>query len=432
MAGSVDESLSFNSKPLSLSRSLYSVIVSMLVELQQELDQIDAQRRGRAFIPIVRGEGQLVNYRGRSLVDFANWDVFGLRWRVNCQRAVHQSVVNGGLVAGSSRFSSGTTFSHLVAEEQLAKFLSQESALLFSSKNQIILSLVTALFREGDVIFITDAARNPLVDAAALCNVDVLQFSIRDLSSLKVALERHRLAGRRGIFVESVSGTTGAIAPLQEIAHLATIHGGSVFVDESLALGLIGGRGAGCLEALDVRESVLSVYGSFGFAVGGFGGFCAGSSTLCRYLQNRSRTFSNEPSLPPAWCDFLVASIHAVEEQLLVRSKLQGWARDLIISLGSFGMESPSLASTIPPFVALRFARARDAREVHVQLVERGFLVDLDDHISEPLGGGVIRIIFHERHTEGNRTALERAVLETLDKKRALDGALLFSDRCQS
>ena len=92
----------------------------------------------------------------------------------------------------------------------------------------------------------------------------------------------------------------GDIAPLSEIASAAAEFGAMVMVDEAHATGVFGPHGSGLIRENGLEDKINVSMGTFSKALGGYGGFVAGSSALRELLVNRARAFIFTTGLPPA------------------------------------------------------------------------------------------------------------------------------------
>src|SRR3546814_2394005 len=84
----------------------------------------------------------------------------------------------------------------------------------------------------------------------------------------------------------------GDCASLAELAPRAMQQGAALMVDDAHGFGVLGARGRGTLEMLDVRADIQ--IGTFGKAAGAAGAFVAGDDDLIDYLFQHARSRSDE------------------------------------------------------------------------------------------------------------------------------------------
>ncbi len=382
----------------------------MLDELKHELEKLTATGRWREFCARQGRVGGRIQIRGSSVVDFTNWDFFDLNSDSRVKRALQVEVEQNGISAGSARLSSGTLPAHLTCEARLAKFLGTESAVLFSSRNQAVLSLIAGLVREGDCVLVDEALQSPVLDASYLVNADVLHFKSHDPDSLERVLENTKHYKKKFLVLESLSPLTGDVTSLTRFSDLAVKWQLNMLVDESYALGILGARGAGGVEAANLLALTMCQYGSMSLALGGYGAFVAGPRILIDFLINRSRTFRGEVVLPACLAAAAETAINVVELETGKRERLKLLALKLRHGLKSMGVPVPALSDV--PVVGVYFAKLRIAEELSRTLFQKGFLCDVVAS-GVPLDeGAYVRFLLNSHHTEKTVDELLQAVTE--------------------
>ncbi len=102
------------------------------------------------------------------------------------------------------------------------------------------------------------------------------------------------------VVTESVFSMDGDLAPLNEISALCEKYNAALIVDEAHATGIIGLKGEGLVQQLDLQDKCFARIHTFGKACGVHGAIILGSEKLKKYLINFSRQFIYSTSLPPA------------------------------------------------------------------------------------------------------------------------------------
>src|SRR3546814_19411636 len=90
----------------------------------------------------------------------------------------------------------------------------------------------------------------------------------------------------------------GDCAPLAELAPRAMQQGAALMVDDAHGFGVLGARGRGTLEMLDVRADIQ--IGTFGKAAGAAGAVVDGDDDLVGYLIQQARRWGFYTAAPPA------------------------------------------------------------------------------------------------------------------------------------
>lgn len=342
-------------------------------ELRKEIEQFNLSTAAKEFAPAVSRKAGIIELRGKRLVDFTSWDCFRLNESPALKRAAQHAIEQSGFGASASRALSGTRQSHLSCEARIAAFLGTESALLFSSRNQVILSLITALTSERDTVLSDELSQSPVADACYLSGAQTLFFDSTDPASLEAELKKLH-DGRKFVFIESTQGVTGKVCPIDELAPVCAASSAALCVDESFSLGLVGNRGAGMADLWPLSVRPLVQYCDASLCLCGNGAFLAGPAYLTNYIASRSRTFSSECAPCPASAAWLELAIEIIEVKLLDRQKLYQFADKLRRGFEMAGL-TPFPKSN-GPIVCLAFDTLAIARKFESALVSRGFLAE--------------------------------------------------------
>ena len=102
------------------------------------------------------------------------------------------------------------------------------------------------------------------------------------------------------VVVDGVFSMEGDLAPLPDIVALCREHGARLMVDEAHGVGVLGARGAGACELLDVEGEVDLRMGTFSKSLASCGGFIAGPADVIDFLRVQSRSFMFTAAAVPA------------------------------------------------------------------------------------------------------------------------------------
>lgn len=351
-------------------------------------------------------------YRSRVTTSFASWNILELHEHRDVKIVAVRAVEEHGSGAGSGRFVGGITPAHTACEIRAARFFAGESALLFSSRNQAILTTITALCAEGTVVIGPALSALPLADACALVGADFVEFD--DEEELRVLLERHRLAKRVLVVAEALSSVTGRRLNCAKFFPMLEQAGAWGIVDETAALGHSGLRGSGSAEEAPNSPALLARLVGCNVVAAGELAALVGPIELRELLVYRSRYVRLETTPPTVSAAAVHRALDLVEvaiahrERLLLRSKMvsaalkaQGWS---VVSDDS------------SPLVAIWSETHTQAREVQEALLQRGIVVDALPARSLRKMGAVVRVILSTGHTDQEVARLMDGLLEI--KKR--------------
>jgi 8-amino-7-oxononanoate synthase len=301
---------------------------------------------------------------------------------------------------------SGDLPEHRELEAALSAFLDVEAVLLFPSGYQTNLGVLAALAGPGDLVLCDHANHASIIDACRLSRARPSFYRHLDLSSAeKRLLELAPTARRKILVTESLFGMDGDIAPLADLAALATKHGAALVVDEAHALGALGPSGRGLCRKAGVTPDVL--IGTLGKSFGASGGFAAGSATLRKYLVNHSRTFIFTTAPPPPVAAAALAALDIIRGD-------EGDARrealaDRILQLQSrLHPKGPGLPRS--PIFPIILGSDRAALDASLALRARGFFVQPIRPPTVPDGTARLRITLSASHHAKDVDSLAQAL----------------------
>lgn len=381
-------------------------MVDLKTDLLRRMLELDEPAKEREPT-YARRAGAKIHFKGKDLVDFTSWDILSLGHNPELRRVFQHEIETHGVGMASARLHTGGTFEHFVAEECLARFLCQESSLIFSTRNQALLSLVTSVFGEGDTILIEEGLLNAAVDAAYLVDAQVRTFSRDKLDQIPQLLSDCPPSARRGLLVESISPDHGELLDLAYLTEICEAANIDLFVDETFALGGVGPRGAGGTEKFSISHKVTGIIGSLAHSLAGYGGFVAGPALLIKYLFTRSRSLRSEVSLPVAFVRWTEQALAKVEVLAVERTRVARLAHSIREVGRSLHLDVKGDSSS--PLVVFHFRFLPQAREFYRGLFERGFLC------CEPVISGVdnsvtLPLVVRSAHSEQNIKELSQAL----------------------
>ncbi len=183
----------------------------------------------------------------RRVLNLCANNYLGLSGRPELAAAAQEALPRWGFGLSSVRFICGTQDVHAELEARLARFLGFEDAILFSSCFDANGGVFEALLGEEDAV-VSDALNHAsIIDGIRLCKARRYRYANGDMADLASQLDQARADGARFTLVvtDGVFSMDGYLAKLPAICDLAERHGALVMVDDSHAVGFVGGRAAG-------------------------------------------------------------------------------------------------------------------------------------------------------------------------------------------
>ncbi|GGO82186.1 2-amino-3-ketobutyrate coenzyme A ligase [Marinobacterium nitratireducens] len=376
---------------------------AFLHDLQTQLDQIRAD--GFYKDERVLDSPQAAQIRlsdGREVLNFCANNYLGLADDPRLIEAATRGLQQFGFGMASVRFICGTQSPHKTLEGALSGLLGTEDTILYSSCFDANGGLFETLLGERDAV-ISDALNHAsIIDGVRLCKARRYRYRNNDMDDLEAQLRqavadgtRYRLIATDGVF-----SMDGVIADLGSICELADRYGALVMVDDSHAVGFVGGRGAGTPEYCGVQDRVDIVTGTLGKALGGAsGGFTSGRREIVELLRQRSRPYLFSNSLAPA---IVVASIEVLrlldsDEGRALRERLRRNSERFRTGMAAAGFE---LAGAGHPIVPVMLGDAALAGRMAGALLAEGIYVIGFSYPVVPKGQARIRTQMSAAHSD--------------------------------
>lgn len=329
--------------------------------------------------------------------DFASNDYLGLRNDPRLHQAGHKAASKHGVGGGSSPAVSGWTDQHSELCELIAKWKGTEASLVFSSGYIANFSTVVAMVQSGDVVYVDRLAHACLIDGARISGAKLRVFPHNDVPKLAEIMRRDSgLFRRRLIITESLFSMDGDQAPLVALSELASQNQAMLLIDEAHASGLYGPQGQGLIAAFGLSQHPnLIRLGTLSKAVGGQGGFVAGSQKLIDWLVQSARGWIYSTSLSPYLAGAAAESIRNIEKEPWRREKVLASAQEMRLLLRSSGWD---VHDGDGPIVPVLIGDPAKTLNISHELEKSGFLVGAIRPPTVPVGTARLRISMTSHH----------------------------------
>jgi glycine C-acetyltransferase/8-amino-7-oxononanoate synthase len=328
-----------------------------MTEIQDRLEELRDIGLYRRMRMVSGPQGPRVLLDGKRVLLLCSNNYLGLADHPQVREAAAAAAMRYGVGTGASRLVSGNMTLHRRLEERLADFKRSERCVLFGSGYLANIGVITALAREGEVVFSDALNHASIIDGCRLAGAQTFVYDHLDTDHLEWGL---REAGGQGglIVTDGVFSMDGDVAPLERIVELARRYDARVLVDEAHATGVIGPGGRGAVADAGLEGEIDVVVGTLGKALGSYGAYACCDSEMARYLVNSARTliFSTGPA-PPVVAAALTA-LDLVRENPRRIERVRRNAQTLREALGRHGLSIPPGESAIVPLIVGDAARA--------------------------------------------------------------------------
>jgi len=353
--------------------------------------------------------------RESGRVDIASNDYLGLARDHDVIEAGVTALRRWGAGATGSRLVSGHTALHAELESALSNLVDAERTLVFSSGYLANLAAITAL-TDADTLLLSDAYNHAsIVDACRLSRAAVTVYPNRDVAAVREALA-HSSQPRKVIVTDAVFSVDGDLAPLAELADLATQFGALLVVDEAHSIGVLGHAGAGACSAAGVLAGDVVRTFTLSKSLGSQGGAIAATGPVVEHLINTARSFIFDTGLAPAAVGSALAATSKVLSHPELPEQARAATRTLAARAASAGWtvhDHDAAVASIP------VGRSEDALLAQRVCADAGVDVGCFRPPSVPDGIARLRMTGHADLSPSDFDAVEKALRMARDEVAA-------------
>jgi 8-amino-7-oxononanoate synthase len=358
----------------------------------------------------------VVEMEGRSRIMLGSNNYLGLTGDERVKQGALDALHRYGTGITGSRFLNGTLDLHLELEQELADWMGTDAALVFTTGQQANVGALGTILGRQDTVIADSGDHASILDGVLLSGAKLRAFRHNRLDRLEHALQR---AGNDGggilVVVDGVFSTEGDVAPLPEICDLCARYGARLMVDEAHALGVLGARGAGTSELLDVEDRVDLRMATFSKSLASCGGVIAGPADVVEFLRIQARSFIFTASAVPAAVGAALAAVRICrsDEGPALFAQVLDNARYLHQGLSELGFSVvpptrlPDGTEVITPVVPVLVGDDWKAVFLWKKLYEAGVFVNVMIHPAVPPSGALLRTSVMATH---DRETLDRAL----------------------
>ena len=193
---------------------------------------------------ITSKQAGVIEVGGEKTINLCANNYLGLADNAELIATAQAALDRYGYGMASVRFICGTQEEHTQLEARIAGFLGMEDAILYAACFDANTGLFETILDANDAI-ISDALNHAsIIDGVRLCKAQRLRYANSDMDDLEEKLKAAEGARHRLIATDGVFSMDGYIARLPEICDLAEAYDAMVMVDDSHAVGFMGGKRA--------------------------------------------------------------------------------------------------------------------------------------------------------------------------------------------
>jgi 8-amino-7-oxononanoate synthase len=367
--------------------------------------------------------GPVVEMEGRSRIMLGGNNYLGLTGDDRVKQAARDALDHYGTGVTGSRFMNGTLPIHLELERELADWLGEDDALVYTAGYLANTGCIATLLEPGDTVICDAGDHASILDAVSMSRARIRPYRHGRLDKLETMLERAEGDGGGVlVVVDGVFSMEGDLANVPEVARLCREHGARLMVDEAHGVGVLGARGTGACEAYGVEDEVDLRMGTFSKSLASCGGFIAGPAEVIDFLRVQSRSFMFTASAVPAAVGAALGALKVIRSpegpELFARVLANArYLHDCLAELG-FDVVQPTVmpdgSELVTPIVPVVIGDDWRAVLFWKALYDAGVYVNVALYPAVQRGGALLRTSVMATH---EREQLDRA-LDAFDRVR--------------
>ncbi|MGB7403091.1 MAG: pyridoxal phosphate-dependent aminotransferase family protein [Arcobacter sp.] len=320
-----------------------------------------------------------------NLIDLASNDYLGLSSNETLFKNAYENVLKQKYKSPkASILVNGYSPIHKKFEDDLKKANKFEEALVVGSGFLANISMIEALVRKGDTLFIDEEYHASGILASKLLKKEqVILFSHNDYQDLENKIKTRETKGRFIIAIEGVYSMNGNIAH-KDFFDIANKYDALLIVDEAHSSGVIGDNLLGIFDYYNIKPQKNHIkMGTLGKAYGSYGAYILSSKNIIDFLINRAKAviYTTAPSL------FDIALANESLKYILtntneIKTKIKD--RQEVIK-DELGIEAKSL------IIAYEIGENKKVLEIQKEVLANGYIVGA---IRQPtVKSAIIRLI---------------------------------------
>jgi len=319
-------------------------------QLCSSLNDLKKQNLLRSIPDIEHGADLYLDFKGKMLLNLASNNYLGLSQTEVLKKAACEAIKRWGTSAAASRLVTGNFSLYCELEDAVARFKTQEKALVIGSGYMANLCLVTSLAQRKTIIFSDRLNHASIIDGIILSRAKHIRYRHNDIEHLHYLLKKHASCAQKILITDTVFSMDGDLARLEEIVTLCKKFNVLVVVDEAHATGVFG-KGRGLAHALGLEKEIEIHMGTFSKALGSYGAYLAGAKDSIEWITTTGRPFIYSTALPPGVIGANLAAIDLVSQNPEQGQKLLDMSEYLRAELHRLGFDLGDSGSQIIPVI---------------------------------------------------------------------------------
>ncbi len=264
---------------LSTDRDIKEIIDGFQSYIDQQ-NQFDSKSY---WIESSTGVGSSMLLNGVKMDAYIANDYLGMSQNVETKQAGIKAIQKYGTGACAAQAIGGYLDIHRKLEEDIAHFVGQEDAILFSSGFGANAGFLRAILGKNDIAYVDSFIHTSAT--SGLTNTNIKNIGHNNPCYLDEILGRPHNYNTRLVIIDGVYSQDGDLSLLPQFIDVCKKHNCLLMVDDAHGIGVMGANGRGIAEHFNVLGKIDIITGTFSKSFGCVGGFVSASHKLIQYLR---------------------------------------------------------------------------------------------------------------------------------------------------
>lgn len=330
--------------------------------------EVDAKSRSEAFqnyinqmsrfetrpywVMATSGVGAKMQLAGRddTVSAYISNDYLGMSQRPETIEAGIGALRKYGTGACAAQAIGGYLDIHQKLEKEIAGFVGQEDAILFSSGFGANTGLLRAILGENDIAYVDSYIHTSAT--SGLRGTNIKHIGHNDIGYLDMILEKE--AGKfktQLVIIDGVYSQNGDLSKLPDYISVCKKHNCLLMVDDAHGIGVMGKNGRGTAEHFNCLGQIDIITGTFSKSFGCVGGFVAASSKMIEYLRYYADSNVFSAAITPQVTGSILKALELIRTKPEIREKLWNNVNYLRKRLQNAGFDIGQSESPIFPIM---------------------------------------------------------------------------------
>ncbi|MFH1715365.1 MAG: aminotransferase class I/II-fold pyridoxal phosphate-dependent enzyme [Elusimicrobiota bacterium] len=309
-----------------------------------------------------------VRQGSNEFLDFASPSYLNMSSHALVKEAAVSAIEKFGVEANGIDSIDGVVEEETNLTSKLTEFFNKEKVLLFRDFIPALSYIVSA----HDNVFIDELSMMRIDAASALSKGHIRLFKHNDVMDLKKTFKDLPAEMPKLIITDSVFSLEGDNAALKDICNLANDYKSAVMVDETYAIGILGKKGAGLIEELNISNDIDLVVGNFERGFGCLGGFIAGDANVSSYVAYKNKIMQKARPLSPYYLSILDKCLEVSINETGSRKKLWSnvdYIKNYLVKIGF------NIQSSQSPIITIKLFNENSVIKLTQSLRAKGILI---------------------------------------------------------